>query len=401
MRSKISFFILFVTVLLIPHSNPRSECFSSSSESNNLCIAPPDSGKYLLTSVTTPVEVYSFFYDDAGKIIKKIISQAFPTGTTYTYDTAGNVVSEYIEEWNNQTKKWEFLFRKLFTYDKNGNMISELDEVTLVQRTFAIRVPAEGFTDPQGNKLGKTKNSIKVYLATKLDYSRDDQGKIITQTVKRWGEESFFSPPGKYYTYDKKGKKVSGGNKYFDENEFKNDSRITFAYDKIGNIVSELKESWDDNKWANSFRTTYTYDNNGIKISALSEHWMDKVWHVLDRTTYKNDLNGNVLVQLIERLDEGKWIIFEKISSNYDKNGNKLTDKLQKWEENRLVDVATITYTHDRDGNVISGKIIPRADYYLNNFSLQFPYNFRKDVFDFLYTDSFEAKYKFIPAKKR
>lgn len=401
MRSKLLFFLLFVTILLIPHSNPRSESFTSYSNSNSFYITPPDSGNYLLTQVTTPVEVYSLFYDDAGKIIKKIISQAFPSGVTYTYDNAGNLLTEYSEEWDNQKKRWDFLSRISFTYDKNGNKISELREYTFVSRTFAVRMPAEGFIDPQGKKLGKTNNNIKIYQAVKLDFTYDGQGRILTQTSKRWGEDSFFAPPEKYYTYDKKGNKILVGKKYFDENEWENDSRIIFVYDRNGKVLSELTESWTDSTWANSFRTTYTYDNNGYKLSELSEHWMDNIWNNLNRITYINDSNGNTLIKLVETWDDRRWTIFEKISSSYNNKGNKLADKLQKWEENRIQNIATITYNNDNDGNVVSGNVNPRADYYLNHFSLQFPYNFKKDVFKFIYTDSFTAKYKFIPAKKK
>jgi hypothetical protein len=390
---------------------------------------PPDSGRYILLSVTTPVEIYNFTYDDEGRMTKQVIGQAFPSRISYTYDTSGNILSELCEEWGGEANnKWIFSWRESFTYNENGNKLTELHESNKQTRTFAVRFPAQGFYDTTGILPGIPEESIRVYSARKVYYTYNSHGKMLTQLWKQWGDDSPFNPDAQYYTYGKDGNRLTNSNKYLDENSWTNSNRYTYTYDKNGNKSSEIDESWVKNKWVNSRKQTYTYDKKGNISSELDESWQNNKWvnssresNTFDTTgnllifieefwennkwvnsnriSYTYNINGMQLNKLSEFWENNKWVNFNRISSTYDNNGNKSTEKEQNWVNDEWENYGIFYYFHDQDGNTTGGEFQPgniyRGSY--NSFGLR--YNFKRTTFDLVYPDSFEANYKFIPKK--
>ncbi|GMU89144.1 MAG: hypothetical protein AMXMBFR49_13520 [Chlorobiota bacterium] len=358
---------------------------------------PVDTGKYALLSITTPVEIYNFSYDDEGRLINKVIGQAFPSRESYTYDKSGNILSSIFEEWDPDGRKWTLRSRNSFSYDSEGNKITEVQEFGMSSRTFAIREKARGFYDTTGTLPHDHVESFRVYSARSISFGYDLSGKLISMVTKDWGEHSDFpSGDASYYTNENGKRKIAGTNKYLGDKSWTNRTRNTYSYDDKGNKSSTINEYWSDNKWEESSKDLFAYDKNGRILSETSLYKTNGKFENSRRTTFTYDQSGNQLARLTQNWENNRWVNSTKIENTYDKNGNKLTETAQNWLDNKWAIYAKLAYSYDKDGNCISGKcnILDMYRAVDNSFSVM--YNLNKSSFDLITPDNFVAKYKFI-----
>ncbi|GAB1347818.1 hypothetical protein MASR1M107_00290 [Ignavibacteriales bacterium] len=101
MRSTLFLTFTCFSILFIFHCSgeSKSSLFTFHNQPNRT-VTPPDSGKFVLVSITTPVEIYNFSYDDAGRMTKEVIGQAFTSGIINNYDTSDNLSFQTYYEWS-------------------------------------------------------------------------------------------------------------------------------------------------------------------------------------------------------------------------------------------------------------------------------------------------------------
>ncbi len=429
MRSTLFLTFTCFSILCIFHCSgeSKSSLFTFHNQPNRT-VTPPDSGKFVLVSITTPVELYNFSYDDAGRMTKEVIGQAFTSGIINNYDTSGNISFQTYYEWSEDDADWKFAWKTSNIYDNHGNLLSSTQESNAVTRTFAVRFPARGYYDTTGQKLEHKTKDIIVYSARKVLYTYDSSGNLLIRLTKKWGSQDY--PSGnEYYTYDNNGNRLTNTNKYLDEDNWSDLEKVSFTYDKNGKQLSESREFWENNRWVKTGRDSDTYDKNGNLLIRIQESWENNRWASWGKKSCTYDLKGNLLTELAEKwknnrwVNEGResktydsngnllthlkevwennrWVNSTKTSNIYDNNGNLLTTSQQEWKEKKWNDFSASFFTFDQHGNTISGDVYPE---FPNNWmieSIQLTYNFRRDHYKLIIPDKFEAKYKFIPTKK-
>jgi hypothetical protein len=254
--------------------------------------------------------------------------------TTLSYDSYGNLLSGFYEEYKNN--KWQ---RQLdsFTYDNNQNLLSEQQE------SF------------ENNTWKKQK---------RITYTYNENNKILYIIWWYWSDNIWKRDFNEIYSYDSIGNLVE---KYRQVllNSTLYDSRYIYTYDTIGNLITENYEFFNYNKWEKYFYNEYIYDLQGNTYSILKEYWNDNVcnhwekhfytydtkknkisdtckwWLPSDSgkylTTYTYNINNNVLSEFKWHLDNNSWINDYKTSYSYDSLGNSFNGKFEKYINNKWV----------------------------------------------------------------
>ncbi|MFL5962431.1 MAG: DUF6531 domain-containing protein [Gaiellaceae bacterium] len=254
-----------------------------------------------LTSVTRGSDVFSYAYDDAGRIVSRV----YPDGTaiaasydddgrlasvtadgattTYTWDVAGNLVATSFPDGTSEARFYDAAGRLTGAHsgssfsnvrlDSVGNPVSVATEAgtSTYRYDSADRVTEVCYTasctgdgsfiryvfDPVGNKTSESRP------AGTTAYSYDAAGELLSQS----GPDGMVS-----YTYDENGNQTSVGG-------------AALAFNTAGQLVSATR---------GTKTTLYAYDGDGLRVSAGKA---DLLWDVgsgtpslaLERTGRKLD----------------------------------------------------------------------------------------------------------------
>jgi RHS repeat-associated protein len=207
-----------------------------------------DNAGNVLTETDPLGGVTTYAYDDSGRLATR--TDARGKQTSYEYNAAGEVTKIMAPD-GGQT---------LYDYDASGNLISETDAED-GETTYAY--------DDAGRLVSKTDPGGKTWT-----YDHDAAGRLISETDPAGGKKT--------YGYDLLGRmksKVSprGNEPGANSNDFK----WTYDYDPAGNLISKTDPLGNE--------TTYTHDHGGRVLTETDPAGKT--------TTFTYDATGNLLTE--------------------------------------------------------------------------------------------------------
>ena len=267
----------------------------------------------------------------------------------YKYDNEGNITSEYIEVWRdnsfykylteiysyNMSGKLENIFTEwwngtnwvnsanyIFSYDENLNLISEIDQ--------------SWDTNEWVNFL-------------KFSNSYDDSNNIIQQSYEQWNNGKWENTSQHFLTYNSINKKESDLWQTWDGENWENNFKLTYKYDHMENISELLNEAWVNNEWRNDQLQTYKYNVNNLIDTLLFEKWIDTSW-VYERIE-TNSYNQNLKIPetLIRQYVDSAWNNFQHDTYLYDKE-NIIDCKSDIWRNGKWGQNNNAYEFYDRNG---------------------------------------------------
>ncbi len=372
---------------------------------------------YATGSVTMPYGtgyVESYAYDNLGRKISFINREG--TETRYTYDKAGNLLSEkvYDEDEN-------LLAEQSFTYSKDALLLTAKDAC---ENTVTYSYDKCGnvvlITYPEGNSDSFTYADGMLTQATKAgittDYTYDALGRVLSESISDRVVTYTYDVAGNVvkatdaeggtvqYVYDNAGRLV---NEVISREDGQPDYG-TYMYDANGRVIveaynttpaSSTRYTYDEmgnvtEKSVNNVTTTYTYDKLGRVLTettdgCTAEYSYDDLGNMYavkdangNYTLYTYDIMGRVLTQAdgisdeniatlsnVEDYKNGNTFV-KAMAYEYDSLGNltKETNALGNYNEytydacGRVLTVKTpdgetaSTKTYDGNGNLVSDK---------------------------------------------
>ena len=311
-------------VLEYPHASTGRTVCTYDDQNNTL------TSDYYLSDAL--IEGTAYTYNEQSKILtKKVTEQSGISEYTYTYDEAGNLVSETIKAANQIHRKIVYTY----TFGKDGTI---LQSVSTYYRL-----------DTQTGKTVETFDSAGRLLLREYYSGTDD----TPEDTDRWVYDSKGNLVSEEYNdtytkettweYDRKGRLVSECT-YRDGVLY---NRKLYTYDKKGNLL----ETRDDLEVTGEtkrqyYRTEYTYDRKGNKLSEKAFYSFNGNWEVFrNHFTYTYDENGNLLEET--RLSKEGNFVTGTIWTYYD--GGKVHTKNYKASKDH-----NQISTYDEHGNLIS-----------------------------------------------
>ncbi|MBW1928939.1 MAG: RHS domain-containing protein [Deltaproteobacteria bacterium] len=203
---------------------------------------------YKPVRIDYPTFTRKLYYNKLQRLVRAedVLDQDTVRTRAYTYDEAGNVVSETDEEGNVTTYEYDALNRLIKTTDPMGGVI---------ERTYDDRGNLIQLKDANGN-------------ITTYEYDRNNR---LTRVIRPMGQETIYEYDGagnRTAVNDAKGQRIeyvyNEINRLVEVRCFEAGDHqsavktVHFTYDKLGNIVG-----YDDGTTSG----TYTYDDLSRKVS--------------------------------------------------------------------------------------------------------------------------------------
>ena len=267
-------------------------------------------GQELLDTVTLPEgTLIDYDYDGFGRL--NIIRDSLGNSVNYTYDSAGNRLSEEIRDPQDSLQKslsYQYdslgrLFRVVypdssyreFAYDSRDNCISMTDpnsnttsyQYDALNQMIAAIQPGEVSTgldyDIQGNLTGVTDSNGNL-----TSYSYDDMGRVYRIASPDTGITTYNYDPAGNLTSKTDAKGITVSYSYDATNrliliDYPNDIDISYTYDNCPNGKGRLCSVSDQ-----SGSTAYEYTAKGQILRETKT-----VLGVVYTTSYTYDMNGN------------------------------------------------------------------------------------------------------------
>ena len=229
--------------------------------------------------------------------------------TTNNYNSNGNLINDFDEEWNDETKIWKKIMIDIHTLNPDGTIKETLTEAW----------------NDESNEWEATSKTVYTYNASK---------EILTET-----SQIFFDTWIDYikdiYTYDSNGKLTSmviQSLDMFSGMVLKNSSQSLFSYNEDGTEKQIVDQIWNSlNQWEDESRTINTYNNSKQLISDLSENWVNNTWVNDSKSTNTYNANGTLKETIEEEWEEGNWIKKGKAIYSFNAKGDMESMVSQDW----------------------------------------------------------------------
>ena len=296
-------------------------------------------------------------YDETGKLIKATYTDPDGTAssTTYTYDSAGRLLSENTEGGYNIT----------YTYNEKGNETSEvihdnptagyndstittydvLDRVINIEHSYYMYDQfSSAFVKQTKTKTfiydGNSENPSEMdeketaegstYISeTKTVYTYDANGNLLTETsTNKWGTTSI--------TYDGKGNILSEVNDMYEN---------TYTYDQAGRCLTHVKRSKSGDEVST---TRNTYDDHG-NLASTSLDFVASYDQYSYTDEYRNEYDsyGNLIKRTtIEGGEETYSVYYEYIRLGQT-GENKPDSSVPSAKPGAFTDVSENDYYYD------------------------------------------------------
>lgn len=235
-------------------------------------------------------------------------------------------------------KSWEATYRSTNNYDSNGNLISDYDEqwenniwkkITTNTHTLntdgTIKETLTEALNDESNEWEASSKTIYTYNASK---------EILTETSQIFWD-TWIDYSKDIYNYDSNGKLTSMVIQTMDLLSgmgLKNSSQTTYSYNEDGTENQIVGQIWNTlNQWEDASRTTNIYNNSKQLISDLSENWVNNTWVNDSKSTNTYNANGTLKETIEEEWEEGNWIKNGKAIYSFNANGDIVSLVSQKW----------------------------------------------------------------------
>lgn len=232
-------------------------------------------------------------YNEQNEVLERL---------SQTFDDAGNVLSQLIEEQSGSA--WLDVSRVIYTNDAGGRIAIALTELWQANAWVA---------------------SLRVLV------SYDAIGHIMLESVERYQDGLWEAYVNRSYEYDGSGRKLSMLQQRRVGGIWKNDLKATYSYNaNINTILMEFSD--DGNPWQFGSRFTYTCDLNDNYIGLLIESFEDNTWQSSFKVDYTNDAAGNIISEWAYAPLGAGWVSDSRKTYTYDVNGNVVSGKNERWD---------------------------------------------------------------------
>lgn len=229
--------------------------------------------------------------------------------STNNYDSNGNLIDDYDEEWNNETNVWKKIATNTHTLNPDGT----------------IKETLSAFWDEDINEWETASKTLYTYNASK---------QILTETSQIFWD-AWMDYSKDTYNYDSNGKLTSMVTQTMDLLSgmvLKNSSQSLFSYNEDGTEKQIVDQIWNNlNQWESESRTTNNYNNSKQLISDLSENWVNNTWVNDSKSTNTYNANGTLKETTEEKWEEGNWIKNGKAIYSFNVKGDMESMVSQNW----------------------------------------------------------------------
>ena len=245
---------------------------------------------------------------------------------TYTYDTAGNKLSDLVEEMD--TNGWVNFSMNTYFYNLSNNRLIQLFGQIWADSGWQNSYRYNNTYDLAGNmtEIEEKWHSNQWENYSKYTSTHDSAGRTLIEEYASWNSlmPSWVNRSKYDYTYDVYGNLINKISESALFNGWDTSERITYSYDPEGRIMSVLYENYlENNAWINSSRHTYTYDEKWNMQADLYEKWMNNGWSNYSKYSYSFDSQGNTIAGKIEFWQNGGWQpVVDELHLFSQKNGN-------------------------------------------------------------------------------
>ncbi len=337
----------------------------------------------LLESSVDPEEgKTAYYYDNAGRLVAKVLPESFAEGallaemsrSQFVYDRMDRVILEQDIYYNEADNAFKTINAKAYRYDLNGNVIKSLDALGYesgIGATIKDRIESGYGTYNIYNDAGMlvdtiSPDSMDRGLLFDVVYDYDAAGRLVYEIDANNVKKNYY--------YDDAGRLTKATVMDSTEKILKEST-----YDYMGNILTETD--------GNGNVTTYSYNRLGLLRArtdpgdeSIDDYTIQNQYNEIGQLVYqKNNMgkvliytynhDGQVLTQTGQKEDGSERIT---VSNAYDKNGNlrfitdangatteKVYDGLNREVQSKVTvsgsEQAT-TNTYDKNGNLLTAK---------------------------------------------
>lgn len=253
-----------------------------------------------------PLMEYAYTYDVAGNIVSE---EAFMMdSTTFAwngihkqvseFDKKGREIRKFYYSWNQREGNWTANYRYEAELDKDGNKIEDMAYFGHQNQWAQYEYKKYEYKyDEAGNCIKMyvfdlNSKDIKSYMKPKQEYkyTYDGQGNLLSSSLYQAKDEYQWVPKNKYeYEYDSDGNRILethfiGDEEYGDWNEH---YKYGHTYD-VGHLTSAYFYYWDkkNSGWIGKYNYLYEYDGTGKPILIKLHVWDNKSWLLNEIGTY-------------------------------------------------------------------------------------------------------------------
>lgn len=297
--------------------------------------------KSIYDSSTKITSKYTYTYDSNGNVLTEYYKEyegkslSYSYTNTYTYDNQANILTDNHVEYYS-SGNIDYIYTQTYTYDSNGNNLTLYAEDVDSKGDISYSV-LYTYTHDAQNRL--TQYDYRTYGTAFGDkhqvstYTYDTTGNIITlDRITYYNITTAQSRDIYTYTYDAAGNKLSEEWKwYIGLSEYREKYITNYTYDKNNNLLTESEISYNSSgKQTLEYLRAYTYDENGNNTSN-------------EFTQY--DSYGNIRCHLL-------WMF------TYDSYGNMLKEGYISFDDSGDItdaNVITYKYAYDTIGDSLYG----------------------------------------------
>ena len=268
-----------------------------------------------LVKVVNGSSVAEYLYDNAGRRISTRISDDLGTisTTSYAYNYTGSITSLYNYDWSG-----DLISQFTYTYDTNGNVLTEYDSAANKTTTYTYDIFGRLVSEIGGGSsryytydvAGNRQKAI-VDTTTIILYNYDSDGRLISENRSNGQMGTSIT-----YSYDANGNLISKSIGV---------KKTTYSFDVWGNMISGAKGTYTYN--AQGLRTSKTVNGETIDFTLVGGNvWSDGTYNYVwgaelitnGSVYYVYNAHGDV-IQLLDA--EGNLVK----TYDYDAYGNELT----------------------------------------------------------------------------
>ena len=211
---------------------------------------------------------------------------------------------------------WKTVHRDVYTYDAAGNLISD---------SFLRRNDADTGWE-----------NMELFIHT-----YDSNNKLTEKLLKVWdtnlSEPAYVENVKTIYTYNTNNKLVEYMMYFMVNGVWENDMKVTSTFNSEGNKIEEVSYFWSGTAWTPANRDVIELDTNNRPSIIYIEGWTGSVWHRNNNKEITYNENGKVILEIYKQLEEGVFVAYSKTEFEYDVNGNLLSKKVYNVENNVFV----------------------------------------------------------------
>ncbi|MFH0735499.1 MAG: T9SS type A sorting domain-containing protein [bacterium] len=239
----------------------------------------------------------------------------------YTYDSAGKLVEEVLNEANllKSHTKYYYEFNKLVTKEIDSLISNEYvtcERYSYLYNENGLLISAQ--VEKRANNV-LTNNSLSTF-------NYDENNNLLEKTIMTWINNIWEMKSQYHYLYNTNNLLIDYTTAVWSNNQWNNHGRIFYNYSGIL-VTTKTYSSWSNNGWNITSRINYSYNNQGLLSSSYNSICNNGVWASGDGTFgYSYDVRWNLLY-VVKRTDISYHynLEVERYAYTYDDYNNRIS----------------------------------------------------------------------------